>query len=54
MPPKPRAPRPGAPGATANGSTNAPTAPPVDAHPWKALTPEQVGLIRAWIDQGAK
>jgi Planctomycete cytochrome C len=51
MPPKPRGPRPG---AAANGGTNAPVAPVADAHPWKALTPEQVGLIRAWIDQGAK
>ena len=49
MPPKPRPPRP-----NMNG-TNAPVPPPVDtAHPWKPLTPEQVGLIRAWIDQGAK
>ncbi|HXT10023.1 MAG TPA: c-type cytochrome domain-containing protein [Candidatus Angelobacter sp.] len=46
MPPKPRAPRPGM-----NGATNAPAMP---QHPWKPLTPEQVGLIRAWIDQGAK
>jgi hypothetical protein len=52
MPPKPRAPRPGAPGAAAG--TNAPAAPAAPAHPWKPLTPEQVGLIRAWIDQGAK
>ena len=50
MPPKPRAPRPGA----ANGGTNAPAAPAAPQHPWKPLTPEQVGLIRAWIDQGAK
>ncbi len=50
MPPKPRPPRPGM-----NGNTNAPTAPPAaQQHPWKPLTPEQVGLIRAWIDQGAK
>jgi hypothetical protein len=49
MPPKPRGPRPGA-----NGGTNAPAAPAADPHPWKPLTPEQVGLIRAWIDQGAK
>jgi cytochrome c len=51
MPPKPRPPRP-----AANGDTNAPAAPAMTppAHPWKALTPEQVGLIRAWIDQGAK
>jgi hypothetical protein len=50
MPPKPRAPRPGM-----NGNTNAPATPPAaEQHPWKPLTPEQVGLIRAWIDQGAK
>ena len=51
MPPKPRPPRP-----AAAGSTNAPAAPAMTppAHPWKPLTPEQVGLIRAWIDQGAK
>jgi cytochrome c551/c552 len=52
MPPKPRAPK-NAMGA--NGGTNAPapTPPPMD-HPWKPLTTEQVGLVRAWIDQGAK
>lgn len=50
MPKKPRAPRPGM-----NGNTNAPATPPAaEQHPWKPLTPEQVGLIRAWIDQGAK
>jgi len=50
MPRKPRGPRPGM-----NGNTNAPAAPPAaEQHPWKPLTPEQVGLIRAWIDQGAK
>jgi hypothetical protein len=51
MPPKPRPQRP-----AMNGDTNAPAAPAMTppAHPWKALTPEQVGLIRAWIDQGAK
>jgi hypothetical protein len=47
MPPKPRAPRPNAQG------TNAPAATPPPA-PAKPLTPEQVGLVRAWIDQGAK
>ena len=47
MPPKPRAPK------NLQMGTNAPTPPPMD-HPWKPLTPEQVGLIRAWIDQGAK
>jgi len=48
MPPKQRA-RPPRPAA---GGTNAPAAnqPP----PAKPLTPEQVGLVRAWIDQGAK
>jgi hypothetical protein len=54
MPPKPRPPR--AAGGP-NGGTNSPapaTPPPGPAHPWKPLTPEQVGLIRAWIDQGAK
>lgn len=32
----------------------APARPPQAAHPWKPLTAAQVGLIRAWIDQGAK
>src|ERR1700722_6696447 len=51
MPPKPRPPKPAA--APADGSTNAPAAAPAPpAHPWKPLTSEQVGLIRAWIDQG--
>lgn len=69
MPPKPRPPRGAAPGAAANGPANgaAPNAasganPPAGgpppaapaAHPWKPLTAAQVGLIRAWIDQGAK
>ncbi|HWD91624.1 MAG TPA: c-type cytochrome domain-containing protein [Verrucomicrobiae bacterium] len=65
MPPKPRGPRPGAgPGPGPDGGTNAMTPgasspgpmgpPPGRMHPWKPLTPEQVGLIRAWIDQGAK
>lgn len=46
MPPIPRGPRPGGPGGTnsPNGQRPAP----------KPLTAEQVGLIRAWIDQGAK
>jgi len=54
MPPKQRPPRAGA-GPVA--ATNAPppmTPPAGPMHPWKPLTPEQVGLIRAWIDQGAK
>jgi hypothetical protein len=48
MPPPPRKPR-----APMNGATNAPTPPPPQQqqHP---LTTEQVGLIRAWVDQGAK
>ena len=63
MPPKPRAPRGGGPGmgGPGMGGTNAPEGAPAapamtppGQHPWKALTPEQVGLIRAWIDQGAK
>jgi len=41
MPPKPR----GVPPASQEGQTNAVP---------KALTADQVGLIRAWIDQGAK
>jgi hypothetical protein len=63
MPPKPRGPRPGA-GPGHDGGTNAPPAsastpgpmgpPPGQMHPWKPLTSAQVGLIRAWIDQGAK
>ena len=40
MPPKPRPPRPNA---------TAPQQPPPPP-----LTPEQIGLLRAWIDQGAK
>ena len=43
MPPKPQARRGGP------GGTNAPAAPAR-----KELTPEQIGLVRAWIDQGAK
>jgi len=49
MPPKPRQ-RPNTP---PNGTTNAPPPAP-NPHPWKPLTSEQVGLIRAWVDQGAK
>jgi len=47
MPPKPKRPRPAA------GATNTP---PATAQPAasKPLTKEQVGLVRAWIDQGAK
>jgi len=46
MPPKPRAPR-RPPGSDTN---TPPPAPP----PAKIVPAEQVGLIRAWIDQGAK
>jgi len=60
MPPKPRAGRgPGGPGG-ARG-TNAPAGGPQGQRPGggnfapaKPLTAEQVGLVRAWIDQGAK
>ncbi|HEY5042415.1 MAG TPA: c-type cytochrome domain-containing protein [Verrucomicrobiae bacterium] len=57
MPPKPRARRGGL------GGTNAPAMPPGGpmaggpgggGPPVKPLTAEQVGLVRAWIDQGAK
>ena len=52
MPPKKgggRGPRPGAPGAPGGGDANKPApAPP------KPLTADQVGLVRAWIDSGAK
>jgi hypothetical protein len=53
MPPKPRPARPGMGGPNGTNAPAAPVATP-PAHPWKALTPEQIGLIRAWIDQGAK
>lgn len=62
MPPKPREGRrgkgPGASGeghegATKEGSTNAAPHKQMGPPP-KPLTPEQVGLVRAWIDQGAK
>jgi hypothetical protein len=55
MPPKPKARKSGG-GA---GGTNAPAGgaskpPGGNEPPAKPLTPEQVGLVRAWIDQGAK
>jgi len=52
MPPKPRAPR-GGMAANTNAPAGGPAATPPPA-PAKPLTPEQVGLVRAWIDQGAK
>ena len=53
--PGPNGPGPNAAGPNAagpNGPQGGPGMGPM--HPWKPLTPEQVGLIRAWIDQGAK
>ena len=52
MPPKKgggRGPRPGGPGAPGGGDAAKPNDPPP-----KPLTPDQVGLVRAWIDNGAK
>jgi hypothetical protein len=60
MPPKPRAGRPGGgekrgePGAPASAGTNGPARKGPMGPPPKPLTPEQVGLVRAWVDQGAK
>jgi len=68
MPPKPRGPRPGGPGAPGAPGQNPPPGgqqPPPGAPgagaprgnmppPPKPLTPAEVGLVRAWIDQGAK
>jgi len=63
MPPPPRQPRRGRAGgstdsppngtAPANGGDHQPPQRPMPPPP-KPLTPQQVGLIRAWIDQGAK
>ena len=63
MPPEPRAPRP-RPGASGNPGGDGAGAPPAAAPggqggrpqgpPPKPLTPDEVGLVRAWIDQGAK
>jgi len=59
MPPNPP-PRRGAPDGTgASGAGNPPPPGPggpglAAPAPRKELTPEQIGLIRAWIDQGAK
>jgi hypothetical protein len=67
MPPKPKARKgpggPGGPGdkkpeggtnAPAGGSGKPPGGPGGNQPPAKPLTAEQVGLVRAWIDQGAK
>ena len=57
MPPKPRA-RKGGPGGPGGGPPDAKGGPGPgqgkQGPPPKPLTPEQVGLVRAWIDQGAK
>jgi len=68
MPPKPGRPRGGArgpggtnapqpppgPGGPGMGGPGGPGGPGMGGPPRKELTPEQIGLIRAWIDQGAK
>jgi hypothetical protein len=60
MPPKRGGGRgPGGPGGFNKGGTNAPAGGPRPGgpgggQPAKPLTPEQVALVRAWIDQGAK
>lgn len=55
MPPKPRRRR-NRPEPQAEHGTNAPAGGPAQEHrpPPKPLTAEEVGLVRAWIDQGAK
>lgn len=58
MPPNPPARRGGSDGTGTPGAGNPPPpgpgGPGAAAAPRKELTPEQIGLIRAWIDQGAK
>jgi mono/diheme cytochrome c family protein len=58
MPPTPKAPRGGARGTNAPGTENQPPPSPRGPAPAgpvrKELTPAQIGLVRAWIDQGAK
>ena len=60
MPPKPKHGRPhgsekGPEGAApVSAGTNQPPAKGPMGPPPKPLTPEQVGLVRAWVDQGAK
>ena len=60
MPPKPKARKSGAggdkkPEGGANAPAGGPGKPPGgNEPPAKPLTPEQVSLVRAWIDQGAK
>jgi mono/diheme cytochrome c family protein len=59
MPPKPKQGRRGGQKRPEGGAPNAagtkqPDGPGKKGPPPKPLTPEQVGLIRAWVDQGAK
>jgi len=61
MPPKPPTRRGGPGGPAGANASGTPTQPPPGpggpgpaAAPRKQLTPEQIGLVRAWIDQGAK
>lgn len=67
MPPKPRGGRPGGPGGPGGRPPGGqgpggpggpgggrPPGGPGGGPPPKPLTPDQVGLLRAWIDQGAK
>ena len=57
MPPKPKqrgSRGVGQPTATKDGGTNQPAGRPPGPPPAKPLTAEQVGLVRAWVDQGAK
>jgi Planctomycete cytochrome C len=60
MPPKRRprggtgGPPPGGTGSNTNGPGGGPGGPGRSGPPAKPLTAEEVGLVRAWIDQGAK
>lgn len=45
---------PSGPGGPGMGGPGGPGGPGMGGPPRKELTPEQIGLIRAWIDQGAK
>ena len=62
MPPKPKARKGGPGGEPRDGGTNAPAGGPgkppggpgANQPPAKPLTADQVGLVRAWIDQGCK
>jgi Planctomycete cytochrome C len=54
MPPKPKPGRPGQKHAESGAQPGQPAGKRPMGPPPKPLTPEQVGLVRAWIDQGAK